>query len=441
MGRHLGAGLSDLRYEFQSAINAGLFNPKAVNIPFACPTGNCTFDEAYHTVAFCSSCIDAAHNLTRYCEPSNYTMQYINDTTSKVQNTTYSTWQCNTTLIGGPSVISNDRDVEYLKMEAQNGIYSIVAANLSNAYFGNCSTTAENATWSCKKQGAAVCSLYPCIRSYRAAVDAGKLAETFLSSTTEREYHSNYMAAVTLDVRCLSPDERNSLIKLGYTINETTDWLGYSGSGKYKNISSSNSNITISPNCTYAFSATSLMSVDNFMLTFLNGTITNNAQSYNYITKGSVQMQKFFNYGNISFEYINRTFSDIADSMTAYLRQDAKPNARALPGDDVTRPATGSVFRVETCISVRWAYLAFPAALVLLTLAFFVAVLVETTHQRSRLDWKSSSLALLFHGLDPETGDALRAPPETSSEMKRAAERIKVRFKRTDRGWGFSQTN
>jgi hypothetical protein len=37
VGLHASSQVYSLRYEFQSAINAGLFNPEAVNIPFACP--------------------------------------------------------------------------------------------------------------------------------------------------------------------------------------------------------------------------------------------------------------------------------------------------------------------------------------------------------------------------------------------------------------------
>ncbi|KAI9729834.1 MAG: hypothetical protein M1834_006582 [Cirrosporium novae-zelandiae] len=460
MGLHVSAGVSTLTYEFQSAINAGLFNPESVNIPFACPTGNCTFNQEYHTIAFCSSCSDLTPNLTVSCNPHSYIYSYINGSSpsANVVNETEPGWQCNATLPSGYSAVTNtflDAGIEYLRTygpEDYSTNVTMVAANLTDVYagnVGNCTTAAENATWSCSGYGAATCTLSPCIKSYRATVKEAVLKEEFLTSSSEWEYDGDSYAIASIDVECLSRRERQALIEIGYNINDTTKWIGYRGSGYFGNATdetkSSNNvpNVTVPAKCLYEVYTPSIMSLGNFMGSFFNGSVTNDPNwYYSYVTAGPVQLQKFFDTGNISFESINTTFSDIADSMTAYLRQSAKPGNTGFlsleKGD--TTPAAGQVYRVETCINVRWWYIALPVVLVILTVLFLVAMLAEARNHNRGDDWKSSTLALIFHGLDSETRHQF-GELERTEEMTRAAQQMRVQLQKTDHGWAFVKTD
>jgi len=75
-----------------------------------------------------------------------------------------------------------------------------------------------------------------------------------------------------------------------------------------------------------------------------------------------------------------------------------------------------------------------PAALVILTLSFFVLMMVETrsTGDRAQI-WKSSPLAFMIHGLEVhnELHDSLFL--EDINDMKYAAKRIQVRLATTTR--------
>ena len=55
-----------------SAIDTGLFKPGAVSVDFECPTGNCTFAEAYSTIGYFATCSDLSGQL-------NYSVQTLND--------------------------------------------------------------------------------------------------------------------------------------------------------------------------------------------------------------------------------------------------------------------------------------------------------------------------------------------------------------------------
>jgi hypothetical protein len=59
----------------------------------------------------------------------------------------------------------------------------------------------------------------------------------------------------------------------------------------------------------------------------------------------------------------------------------------------------GTVFQGETYVSVNWIWILLPTALVLLSVCFLLLTILANRLQRLHL-WKSSILAVLFHGLD-----------------------------------------
>ena len=363
-------------------------------------------------------------------------------------------YQCNFTLPdGGPDNLVNETGIEYFTMQVSDSSNAVemIGSNLRHVYRGNCTTAQENATWACSGGiGAATCSLSPCIRSYQAKVNNGKLEETFVGSTQEFGEAMEAMSSETIDIGCLSPAERRSLINIGYQINETTQWLAYQGNGTWGNatgqdFNASIPNATISDKCVYSYYAPTMMSLAYFMQTFFSGSIYMTPGSYVYDTSGSVQLQQIFKEGNVSFASVNTSFASIADSMTAYIRQ----NGNGAPVDGIAdlnstqqAPAQGQVFQVETCIKVQWPYLVLPAALVVLTLFFFAAMVVET---RKSLDWRSSPLALLFHGLRPDTRAVATVQSggkelATLPDMTALAEKLQVCLRDTDGGWAFTHT-
>lgn len=461
LGMHIGAGYSTLTYGLQSAINTGLFNPEAVNIPYSCATGNCTFNENYHTVGYCSRCTDRSTDLSMTCYGVNRTVSGSSTNGTTFKDTQTKGLQCNTSLPGGfaamsdmiPSDPRERPQITYFQMgrPTQSGFQDttlMIAANLSSVYQGDCTTAAENATWSCKNFGAAACELYPCVRSYSASVKNNKFEETLISSSVAlAETYTRgrgFMGVATINVGCLQPKDRQSLVDIGYTIKDSMDWLPYRGLGVFGNATDANPravapNVTVPDGCLYQFYTPSIMSIEYFMSQFFNGSITGGKENYKYATSGPVQLSKIFNSGNISFAHINMTFSNVADSMTAYMRHGAEPAKPGISGleQDNSKPAAGQTFRSDICVHVRWWYLALPIILVALTFAFLIATLVQTERRQSGLGWKSSPLALLFHGLDPDVrkmqGDVMH-----NDEMTHAAQRMSVQLRWKDQGWLFT---
>lgn len=100
--------------------------------------------------------------------------------------------------------------------------------------------------------------------------------------------------------------------------------------------------------------------------------------------------------------------------------------------------AKGTVMGMQTCVTVQWAWISLPAALLVLMLAFLSVTILQTATEG--MIWKSSSLALLFNGLSPSLGNNY-ATLGRLEDMKTSAEHVRARLHRTNEvGWAFVET-
>ena len=113
--------------------------------------------------------------------------------------------------------------------------------------------------------------------------------------------------------------------------------------------------------------------------------------------------------------------NNFAIAMTNYFR------------DSSNTTVVGQVGRSEVYIHVNWPWITLPALLVAAGTAFLILAMLETKRRGGRV-WKTSELALLFHGL----GDAEQefAAINKVSAMERVADGVRVRMANADgRGW------
>jgi hypothetical protein len=131
----------------------------------------------------------------------------------------------------------------------------------------------------------------------------------------------------------------------------------------------------------------------------------------------------------------------MSDSITKYMREHGAGDSGA--GFSYSTPALGELHTEQSCIKVQWLFIIYPAVLVVLALIFFIAMLFETSHGRMDLDWKSSPLALIFHGLDHDT---VKQTDERFSllgtrDMENVAKEMAVRLSQNDSGWKLVRVN
>lgn len=119
--------------------------------------------------------------------------------------------------------------------------------------------------------------------------------------------------------------------------------------------------------------------------------------------------------GNLSL-----TLADITTAMTNRIRL-----------TDGYEDIDGTSTSVHTVIKVTWYWLIYMVAMVFFSLAFFVTAMVFAS-EKSKAVWKSSSLAVLMHGL--EGFDGTQIDHRSLPEMGKAAEKLWAQLKEDDEG-------
>lgn len=91
----------------------------------------------------------------------------------------------------------------------------------------------------------------------------------------------------------------------------------------------------------------------------------------------------------------------------------------------------------EVYIRVRWAWLAFPIALLLLSLAFLVATIWKTADTGAGGIWKTSAMPTLIYGLPKEAQDKLNSSQTWSSTDRGRSKKVRIRLL-PNLGWRVS---
>ena len=262
---------------------------------------------------------------------------------------------------------------------------------------------------------------------------AGKLTETLNSTTANwnsgsTEVPNPSLVMSMLNVECLTSYEVRSLTNLGYNITSGQRWLAYNATF---DVSTWHSNDTfpesmMNRGCLYAFEDIFISSMAMWLPSLFLGTVSGGIpaaeKSLAGQFSGSQVVQSFSNFGSSDFDWVDQTFSNISTSLTNYIRQNGIAN--------FSSPAIGETNETRTCIKVQWPFLIYPASLAILALSFFLIMVLATrpTGLRPRV-WKSSPLALLYHGLvgwDENTPSTIRI--EDKKGMEEAAKSTAVKL-------------
>lgn len=112
---------------------------------------------------------------------------------------------------------------------------------------------------------------------------------------------------------------------------------------------------------------------------------------------------------------------NLAISMTNNIRQQDDSEAGSV---------NGQAQQTETYVHVRWAWFAYPVAVLVFSLILLLGIIIGTSRCDVRV-WKSSNLALLFHGQGLELSDGT-IPLNTLSQMTERAQDVKVELIKTE---------
>ncbi|KAF6808837.1 hypothetical protein CSOJ01_07305 [Colletotrichum sojae] len=149
---------------------------------------------------------------------------------------------------------------------------------------------------------------------------------------------------------------------------------------------------------------------------------------------GPVWLQTMYHEGNATLASMDAAWAGLAASVSATTRNRPRyvePWEQDY-GSAVSegRVVVGTALTTETCVIVHWGWIAYPGALLVLQLVFLALVMGRRWGRdggRWSADWKSSPLALLFHGLGENLREAYGEVPSVSS-MNKAARQIKAQL-------------
>ena len=263
------------------------------------------------------------------------------------------------------------------------------------------------------------CGLYPCIQSYKAAVKNNLLVETL---THQQYLHWPNLPGVNLDAAaspCVIDGKLidTSAIKMFYNI--TVDALGVeTGSTPIiTGLTDENSQ------CLYHLDRSSISAMMWFFIQIFNGDWY---ESVAYTVSGTSPpwLSMIWRTGAGSFAATNRTMENIATSVTNQMRL-AASNSKS---------AEGQVWWSEICVEVQWRWLTLHAILVFLCFAFLILTMLSSSRYAKGKLWKSSPLALVFHGLDQPMAEKIGAAGVVE-DMEDRARTIRVHWAQTDQGW------
>jgi hypothetical protein len=418
-----GQQTADLDHQVMSALYVGIVSPPAnasAAMTATCDSGNCTFSDVLNTtrashmsLAICGECQDFTSSIKTTINENG--TRHTLPPVAGYSNSSASIWLGNTTT-GWSEEISlvSYEGFGYGLSDEQN--FDNRIALFDAVMISNCSPVYDaSGTSECSYEPLAVrCSIFPCVKTYRAEITNFVLNETELSS---------------------QPLENSNGVMLDYSDKILRDgkWSACRQSDKPISesdvpLEDSSGKITwIEQGCVWYFGADEAQGLGE-TLTW-NGVLEAIPDSETAAgASGALWLERIYNNGKATMETVRTNIDGLANSLTAAIRQYGAANEAIKP--------IGTTWRNETCITVQWAWLSLPAVLLLLAIIFLV-ILIWKTKSRQVVLWRSSPLALLFHGLDQDVKDKYGALEEVR-DMEDAARSISARVDQQTGRWHFT---
>ncbi|KAE8396437.1 hypothetical protein BDV23DRAFT_168242 [Aspergillus alliaceus] len=346
------------------------------SVPPACPTGECEIPP-FQSVAVCSHCEDVSLFLSSRCNeqcPEEMTLCTHSLPTAQARDPTKDMRIIANTEDFGESAFLNVTSIEKPR-----------GANISHAR-------------------ALQCSLYWCVKTFSTSMHNGTKDEILLNTWNDPNAHFYPTPpSERLDIR---PPRQGYLDASDFSI----DGIGNQGLVVWfqEQFHVSTSFNTTQTDCQ------SIQNMSNIEQDFLTSDI----------------------FETLWYTNLPDLLSILSVRMTNYIRQ--VPLAKQYPLLATFGPiegagrANGTSYTGQTQIRVVWAWITFPALLILLTVAFLAITAIKT--KRGRLEvWKSSTIPLLCSGLDEQSQQTIRAQGHLV-QMNKMTDQLHVRLWKGDMG-------
>ncbi|KAI0912578.1 hypothetical protein F4823DRAFT_581206 [Ustulina deusta] len=374
-GGHTGPLDSEIDSPMAVAINIGLVNPPN-HIPSlvstTCPSGNCTFG-TFSSVAVCHSCDDISSQIKNFTEPTGYYNYSLPAT--NVDNEQFSALQLAFGVLLNTSAAPSPTHLLNVRIMSAGGDITTITATPPNAF---------------------ECQLFPCVRTYEASVSKLVLEEAVVSKIPMGfdafGGYGRYVLATsnltqygeqTLDCTPHPANDTAGLVLVALANVDAAPQTPLSSGSKAPGA-------WYPEKCVWIFGSSPFLAIRPELGSYLDA---DSIQDYQTTYIGNIVAKNLWRNATTSFDSVGMFMRNLSDVMTATIRNNGANGA----GDYLP----GRLVLNTTCIDVRWAWLSFPVALVVLAFVFFLMLVVQNPRDSSAMrSWKSSNIAMLFCNLD-----------------------------------------
>jgi len=373
---------------YKGVVYDGLFGFGNSTLIPDCPSGNCSW-LSYQTLAVCSRCVNVT-GLVSYLQ--------LNE---QVQSCDPYHTSCRWTLPNGLALGNSFEVGHNSTMINTSGTLPPMMLDKVGYAIANFSLLArrdEYGPW------ATECSLYWCVNTYTATATNTIFNENFhnsWSNATLTKHDNGYFGTTVYNI---TPPTGSAKSQPNVRLSNTT--MDY-----YRS--------TINSQGYY------LVGADHTFGAWLGPLLSGNSTPYSDPAFSS-DVVELFNYDTRQVPVI---FARLAQCLTIAIR-----TAEDLEDNSWMAQALGVTWMSETMVRVQWAWLSLPCALLLASFVFLRVTAVGTARGKLGI-WKSSTLALLFHGLGARDGDWVEGSGHLVG-MKETAERMRVRLVDEGNGGG-----
>jgi hypothetical protein len=387
------------------------------DIPLSCPTGNCTWP-LYETLAICSSCKDVSKAINSTYACLNTTIDwsaawygplrkvpypngtvcghYINATSSKptllsgyilpedgnatngealvVRMIPLTDFDSKAPSYGDGSIAL--RSMRYPMLDA---LISSARGGRESVYHGEPPIVQE-------------CTLTWCVHTMRSLYESGTYSEDILSTYYEPVHETDTWPWTT---------EENSL-GTSYTYTK---------------------NITLTPQRHFHQSSQLVMSNDTYKISNYSQT---NVMNYHddlfpaFYTSANIDTKPALRYRNYADGPTVRVMDwnpwEYPNNVTRHMERLAIAMTNMIRSSSSKIMLEGESYQTEPYVSIQWGWLAFPLALLMLSLVFLICTIMKTSGDGATGIWKTSAMPALIYSLPKETQSQFSSSSAWNSE-------------------------
>lgn len=438
----------------EAALNKGLIDPEETEtqIKAQCSTGNCTFLQGndgyfFSSLAMGHSCQDVTDRVIE----NKTGIWHLKDSTLRLEKSSY---MATLSIAQTPAKVYDEDQRPFLSFDI---LMATFPECKDEKIYSLCSfTRAKIAPLAVR------CRLDPGVKRYKGEITNGIYTETYdeepirkLRSCPTSPIHNHYAWTLVTNSSLIDGEEKACSAVADETpqsVRVDSTWNTIFQHGAPPNPD----DVTwryYPQECVWAMSTLAGNAIQYSLASLVGQNVTAITGLGGFIghVNGPIWLKQAYAGGQGNLSMVDNMFRGLANSITAAIRNNPGTALHGTSNEtSKLMTANGSISSAQTCVYVHWGWIAFPLSLLVLQWIFLALVLASRRpgvggggKDGVRTAWKSSPLALLFHGLDED----LRKNSSGLSSVKdmgKFAGRVNVQLAPVDgskdKGWRFYES-